>query len=128
MSQKFFRFPSMQLLSILVIIIVFFPLFRVFGVDLNNVSTVANQGGLANYRSFEQILEKILLALLSVAFILAIIYAVLSGYRFIVSQGNDEQVTKAKKGLLWAVIGMAVVASAWAIVKIVINTSVNGKP
>jgi hypothetical protein len=52
------------------------------------------------------------LGLLGVVFTILIIYA---GYLWMTAQGNEEQIGKAKKMLLNAVIGMIIIAAAYAI-------------
>ena len=52
---------------------------------------------------------------LGIAFVLAVVMIVYSGYRMIFSAGNEEQVTKAKTILRWAIIGIIVIVLSYAI-------------
>lgn len=54
----------------------------------------------------------IALSLLAVIFIVLIIIA---GYQWMTAGGNEEQITKAKKNISNAVIGLAIILSAYAI-------------
>lgn len=48
--------------------------------------------------------------------LVATLYLVLSGYRYIVAQGNQDLVEKAKKSLLYAVFGVVITYAAVAII------------
>lgn len=109
------------------LLITFFPLISM-AISMTDVETFAGNAGVAKYKTFAEFFTVILKWFLSVAFILALISVVVSGYRFITSQGNDEQVTAAKKNLLWAVIGILVVAGAYIIMLFVLKTVQTGKP
>lgn len=53
--------------------------------------------------------------------IIAVIMIMISGMRYITSGGDSNSVTSAKNGLLYAVIGLVIVAMAQFIVKFVLN-------
>lgn len=57
-------------------------------------------------------------SLLGVIFILLIIYG---GYLWMSDQGNEEQVTKAKKIITAAVLGLIIVVSSYAISIFIVN-------
>lgn len=58
------------------------------------------------------------LPFVSVLAIAALIYA---GFLYITGLGNDEQIQKAKKIIIWVVIGIVLIFSAYAIVKTVMS-------
>ena len=49
----------------------------------------------------------------------AMFYLIISGYRYIVAQGNQELVEKAKKSLLYAVFGFVVACVSVALIIVV---------
>ena len=51
--------------------------------------------------------------------IIATIYLAIAGYRYIVSQGNPDQMEKAKKNLTYAVVGVVVAYSAFLIIRLI---------
>ena len=53
--------------------------------------------------------------------IIAVVVIVISGIRYMTSQGNAEAVKKAKSGITYAVIGLIVVLAAFAITEVIIN-------
>ncbi|NIA02221.1 MAG: hypothetical protein GWP15_02455 [Nitrospirae bacterium] len=54
--------------------------------------------------------------ILGTAMILTIIAIVIAAVYYILSQGNDEDISKAKNIILYLVIGMAIMAAAYGIV------------
>lgn len=50
--------------------------------------------------------------------ILAVLFIVIGGYRYITSSGDDKKAAQGKKTIQWALIGLAVALSAYAIVSI----------
>jgi uncharacterized membrane protein required for colicin V production len=53
----------------------------------------------------------------------AVIMLIISGLRFVTSNGDTQSVTNAKNGIIFAVIGLLVVAFAQVIVQFVVNTA-----
>ncbi|MBP9686494.1 MAG: peptidoglycan-binding protein [Candidatus Doudnabacteria bacterium] len=49
---------------------------------------------------------------------LAVLFIVIGGYRYITSGGDDKKATQGKKTIQWALVGLAVALSAYAIVSI----------
>lgn len=52
---------------------------------------------------------------------IAVVIFVYGGFLWMTAAGNDEQVTKAKTMMIQAVVGMAIILSAYAIVNFVIT-------
>lgn len=49
----------------------------------------------------------------------ATIYLAISGYRYMISQGNPDMTEKAKKSLTYAVVGVVLTYSAFLIVRLI---------
>lgn len=62
---------------------------------------------------------KIVLGFLGLIFLILILWA---GFRWMTSAGNEEQITQAKKMMVAAVIGAAIVLAAYAITFFVIDS------
>ncbi len=62
---------------------------------------------------------KVLLSFLGVLFFILLIYA---GFTWMTAAGNEEKITKAKKTMAAAVIGVAIILVAYAITVFVINS------
>jgi len=57
--------------------------------------------------------------------IVAVIMIIIGGFRYITSGGNDASVTAAKNTILYAIIGLVVVALAQIIVRFTLNKITN---
>jgi|GEM_PF-4635647 len=69
--------------------------------------------------SVSGVLLLIINGLLYLAGAIAIIYIMWSGFQFITSAGNPEQAQKGRNGVLYAVIGLVIIALSFAIVRAV---------
>ena len=58
--------------------------------------------------------------------IVAVIMIIVGGFRYITSGGNDASVTSAKNTILYAIIGLVVVALAQVIVRFTLSKLTNG--
>ena len=58
--------------------------------------------------------------------VIAVIMIVYGGFRYITSGGDSGKVTSARNTILYAIIGLIIVALAQFIVKFVLNKAVNG--
>ena len=74
---------------------------------------------LTTFQSLENVPRQIFALLLTFLPAVATIYMVISGYRYIVSQGNPDLMEKAKKNLTYAMVGVIVSYSAFLIVRLV---------
>ena len=61
---------------------------------------------------------RILLSFLGVIFVVLIIYA---GFMWMTSAGNEEKISKAKKIMVSAIIGLAIILAAYAITYFVLD-------
>jgi len=71
------------------------------------------EGGGAN--SVPTIINGILSWALGIAGLLAVAFIIVGGFNYITSSGNEKKVTAAKNSIIYAVIGLIVVALAFAI-------------
>ncbi len=53
--------------------------------------------------------------------VIAVVVIVISGIRYMTSQGNAETVKKAKAGIMYAVIGLIIVLAAFAITELILS-------
>lgn len=56
---------------------------------------------------------------------LAVIMIIVGGFRYIVSSGNQEQTKSAKNTIVYAVVGLVIIAVAQVIVQFVLNKTNN---
>lgn len=67
------------------------------------------------------VLELISGGLIRVAAPVAILLITIAGIRMIISSTDSEQVSAAKKGLMWSIIGLLVIILSYSIVRLVIG-------
>lgn len=65
------------------------------------------------------VIRNIIMPLASVLVVLAILY---SGFRFVMAQGNPSEIAKAKEGLIWVLVGSAVLLGAYGISELIQGT------
>ena len=73
--------------------------------------------------SFNHLLTVIINIFSVVVGVIAVIMIIVGGFRYITSGGKQESVSGAKNTILYAVIGLVIVALAQIIVKFVLNKS-----
>jgi hypothetical protein len=72
------------------------------------------------------IIHTIVNLLSAIVGVVAVIMIIVGGFRYITSGGNDTSVTSAKNTILYAVIGLVVVALAQLIVRFTLSKLTNG--
>ena len=71
------------------------------------------------------LVQRILETLLLIVGLVAVIFVVVGGYRYITAGGEEEKVGEAKKTITNALIGIALVLLAFALVRITLNLAFN---
>lgn len=75
--------------------------------------------------SITYIIADIAVALLQISGILAIFFIIMSGFNYVKSFGQEEEIQKAKKGLIWSILGFLLVILSYAIVQNVIKITLS---
>ena len=88
-----------------------------------NCSTAPDQSDKVN-----STIRVVLNILSMIAGIVAVIMLLIGGIRFVTSQGEGGSTAAARNTVLYALVGLVVVALAQAIVLLVVNRSINGAP
>ncbi len=71
--------------------------------------------------SLTDLLLKIMQGFLTIIGAWAMAFIVIGGFKLVMSQGDEEAVTKAKKSITWAVLGLVVALLAFSIIAIIQN-------
>jgi hypothetical protein len=74
---------------------------------------------------FTDLLKRIVNILSVIIGVIAVIMIIIGGFRYITSGGKQESVTSAKNTILYAIIGLVIVALAQIIVRFVLSNSTN---
>lgn len=95
------------------------PAFAEFGGNMPDISGTPNAADEAGIRS---IILKVLTFVLNFLALLAVIFIIVAGLRLIISQGEEEAKDKAKKTILYVIIGLLVILFARVIVGLFTST------
>lgn len=58
---------------------------------------------------------------------IAVLFLIINGFVMVTSAGNTDQIGKAKKGLMWSVIGLLLIIMSYVIVKTVVGITYSGQ-
>jgi len=97
-KNKLVKYP---LLLISIFILVLFIPFVVYGANSNLPNPIGTT-------DFSKLVESIIEWIVNIGILIAVIMIVYSGILFMISRGNDDDITKAKKALTWSLIGLAI--------------------
>ena len=98
------------------------PVYAGFGGPIPAIPGTPNGANEGNIRA---IILKILTFVLNFLALLAVIFIIIAGIRLIVSQGEEEAKEKAKKTILYVIIGLVVILFARVIVGLFTTTLSN---
>jgi len=87
----------------------------------------AGNTGLPNEASASAIIMRIIQILLAVAGLIAVIFLIVGGFRYILAGGNEEAAESAKKTITNAIIGIVIVILAFVIVRVISNALVSSQ-
>jgi hypothetical protein len=73
------------------------------------------------FTSFSAVANAIASMLAAIGIPLAVIFFIWSGFLFVTAQGNEQQLTKAKKAFFWTAIGTILLIGAYALAAAVAN-------
>lgn len=88
--------------------------------------TAVQGSGYNDKATFGSIIGKILTMVLELMGVIFLILAIYGGYNWMMAGGNEEQVEKAKKTIIRAVIGLVIVMSAYAISRFIVSNVAGG--
>jgi len=91
--------------------------------SVNPTSTCKDTGG--SESRFQAILTDIINIFSIVVGVVAVIMIIFGGFKYITSAGNQENIKTAKTTIIYAIIGLVIVALAQIIVKFVLNQTTN---
>jgi hypothetical protein len=81
--------------------------------------------GLPCDSSISQFILKIINVALAVAGLIAVLFLIIGGFRYITSAGNEEVAEGAKKIIINAIIGVVVIILSFVIVRVISGALVN---
>lgn len=89
---------------------------------------IPNAGGtgLPNNSTATGIIMQIINIALAVAGLIAVLFLLIGGFRYITSAGNEETAEQAKKIITNAIIGIVIIILSFVIVRVISNALVSG--
>ncbi len=82
-------------------------------------------GGLPCDTSISSFIIKIINIALTVAGLIAVLFLIVGGFRYITSAGNEETAEQAKKIITNSIIGIVVIILSFVIVRVISNALIN---
>lgn len=76
----------------------------------------------SNYSSIPQFISGALKVMVMVALPVITLFIVYSGFLFVLAQGNQEQLAKAKTNFVYVVIGAILILGAWVFAQLIGGT------
>ncbi len=82
-------------------------------------------GGPVDEGTASGVVLRIIEILLAVAGLVAVVFLIIGGFRYITAGGNEETAEAAKKTITNAIIGVVIVILAFVIVRVIANALIN---
>src|SRR3989338_6473758 len=82
-------------------------------------------GPIGNVSSVTGLIGRFIQILLADAGLIAVIFLIIGGFRYITAGGNEETAEEAKKTVTNAIIGIVIVILAFVIVRVISNALIN---
>ncbi len=77
--------------------------------------------GIASEKTLSGLISTILKILLTLAGVIAVVFIIIGGFRYMTAGGNAEQAEKGRQSLINAIIGLVVIILAYTIVTVITN-------
>lgn len=97
------------------------------GEGKDDVSSLAECSISENKDTFMSTLLNIIKVVLGVLGFVAVVFIIMGGFTYVMSNGDSAKLTKAKNTILYAVIGLVVALLAFAIVNFILDNVFNGE-
>lgn len=88
--------------------------------------TAAGTDPLPGQSTATEIILRIIQILLAIAGLVAVIFLIIGGFRYITAGGNEETAESAKKTITNAIIGIVIIILAFVIVRVISNALIGG--
>ena len=86
------------------------------------ISKVENPLGEGNLETIPDFIKAIITIILTVGVPVVALAIIYTGFLFVAAQGNSEKITKAKKALVYTLIGAAILLGAFIVAEAIVKT------
>lgn len=83
-------------------------------------------GGLVSETTATGLIANVIGILLYFGGIVAVLFIIIGGYYYLTARGNEEQATKGRHTLVYALIGLSLIILSYVIVNVLTNQLTNG--
>jgi hypothetical protein len=119
------QISAVQAIQVVAIVLVF--AFALAPLALAQFQTPDAGGtGLPNDTSISGFIIRIINIALTVAGLIAVLFLIIGGFRYITSAGNEEVAESAKKIITNSIIGIIIIILSFVIVRVISNAVANG--
>ncbi len=80
---------------------------------------------LPNTSTATELILRVIQILLAIAGLVAVIFLIVGGFRYIIAGGNEETAETAKKTIINAIIGIVIIILAFVIVRVISNALIS---
>lgn len=80
------------------------------------------QNPLSGISSISEFFKRIFDAAIMIGIPICVFFIILSGFRFIAAQGNQEKLKTARDNFMYTIIGVAIFIGAWALSQLIAGT------
>jgi len=70
----------------------------------------------------QELYGRLIFAFMGITGILALVYFLIGGFQWMTAGGNAEKVKKGRDTLMWAILGLVVIFSSYAILRTIFET------
>lgn len=81
----------------------------------------AEEAGIPTLAANQTAVDAVLAAVFGVAGVICVIFIVLGGLKYTISQGDSGQVQRAKDTILYAIIGLVIVFASYTIINFILD-------
>lgn len=79
-----------------------------------------------NQASISELILRVINILLAIAGLVAVIFLIIGGFRYITAGGNEETAESGKRTILNAIIGIVIIILSFVIVRVISNALIGG--
>ena len=72
--------------------------------------------------SIPAFIAEVLKAIVVIGLPIITLFIVISGFMFLVAQGNSSKIEEAKKNFMWVIVGTLLILGAWVLVTLIAGT------
>lgn len=93
----------------------------------SNISVIGDSGQTAESRTVA-IIARVLQVLLALAGVLTVLFMVAATWTMVISAGEEEKFTEAKRALTWAIVGLLLLLFTYTLVRFVFSFAFQADP